>query len=354
MIIKESRAGIAYGSRENNINLLRFIAASMVIYSHMFDLLGIEDPNVMGMSFGAIAVNVFFLLSGYLIASSWTHSSSFPSYLIRRAARIFPALIVVVVASVLVIGPIFTSLSLNEYFCSFGTWKYLSRICFSSADTLPGVFESLPYPASVNASLWTIRYEFAMYLLVPIAYFLLGRFSEKTRKLLVAGALLGLLSCYVMVSAQILVLPAVIAPCFRLATYFFIGSVVFEFKLSRYFDVQYSVLALLFLLVFHEEEGALCISPAVAATTIFVFGFAFAIPPKFGKCFSKNDFSYGVYIWAFPIQQMLVQIGGGSSQDSVLAYSLVAYAVTLVFAVASWFLIEKPCMAWGKRFSKRF
>ena len=115
------RNDVKYGSRVNNINLLRFIAASMVIYYHMGILLGQPGVTVMGVSVGSIAVNIFFILSGYLIASSWTHSTSFKSYIVRRAARIFPALIVVVLVTTFVIGPLFTSLTLDDYFFSFGT-----------------------------------------------------------------------------------------------------------------------------------------------------------------------------------------------------------------------------------------
>ena len=92
-----SSAGKTYSvpSRDNNINFLRFIAASLVIWFHMASLLVIPEPYIMGQGLGPIAVNIFFVLSGYLIAKSWTRSSSFGSYLIRRIARIFPGLAVV-------------------------------------------------------------------------------------------------------------------------------------------------------------------------------------------------------------------------------------------------------------------
>ena len=81
-----SSAGKTYSvpSRDNNINFLRFIAASLVIWFHMASLLAIPEPYIMGQGLGPIAVNIFFVLSGYLIAKSWTRSSSFGSYLIRR------------------------------------------------------------------------------------------------------------------------------------------------------------------------------------------------------------------------------------------------------------------------------
>ena len=344
-----------YGSRANNINLVRFIAASVVIYYHMAILLGHSDYTVMGQGLGAIAVNVFFVLSGYLIAGSWTHSSGFVSYLIRRAARIFPALIVVVMATVFVIGPIFTDLSIRDYFSDPRTWKYLSVILMSSVENvLPGVFDGLPYPSAVNGSLWTLRYEFLMYLVVPFAYFLLNRLGGVVRKPVTYALLVVLIAGYCLNSAGVLRLPDAGAAGLRLGAYFFTGCVVYEYSLARHFDVQYSVLALFFVLVFAQEEGPLCPLLMLVATTVFVFGFALVPQPRFARCFSKNDFSYGVYIWAFPIQQAIVQVGGGAFQDLVLLYSVAAFVVTLIFAVASWFLVEKPCMMWGKKLSKRF
>ena len=348
-------SSLKYGNRENNINLLRFIAASMVIYYHMGILLGQPGITVMGVSIGSIAVNIFFILSGYLIASSWTHSTSFKSYFVRRAARIFPALIVVVLVTTFVIGPLFTSLTLSDYFGSVGTWKYLSMIFLAPiSNVLPGVFETLPYPSAVNGSLWTLRYEFLMYLLVPLLYFLFGKVGKNVRNPLLVAFVVFLITGYCLISSGLLHVSEAVEKGFRLGAYFFIGSALYEFGLIRFFDPQYSLLALFLALIFTHESGSVCPLLMMVVTVVFTVGFSFAPQPKFARCFSKNDFSYGIYIWAFPIQQILVQLGGGSSQDSALLYSLVAFGITFVLAVGSWFLVEKPCMALGKRLTKRF
>lgn len=353
--VKQHQGAPKYGSRANNINLLRFIAASMVIYFHMGILLGQPEITVMGVGIGGIAVNIFFILSGYLIASSWAHSTSFKSYVIRRAARIFPALIVVVLVTTFVIGPLFTSLAPGAYFASTGTWKYLSLIFLAPiSNVLPGVFETLPFPGAVNGSLWTLRYEFLMYLLVPLLYFLLGKVGKKQRKPLLIAFVVFLAAGHCLIASGLLHAPEAVEKGFRLGAYFFIGTALYELGLIRFFDPQYSLLALFLALIFCHEGGPICPLLMMVVTVVFTIGFSFAPQPKFARCFSKNDFSYGIYIWAFPIQQALVQIGGGSSQDSVLAYSLVAFVITLALAVASWFLVEKPCMDWGKRLSKRF
>lgn len=302
-----------YRSRENNINLLRFIAASMVIYSHMAVLLGQEQPAVMDQSLGAIAVNVFFLLSGYLIASSWTHSACFMSYLIRRIARIFPALIVVVLATVFVVGPVATTLTMKEYFLNLETWQYLkTATIFFIEYELPGVFEGLPYPNAVNGSLWTLRVEFTMYLIVPILYMLLMRAGKARRSLLVTFLSLVLLAHFITSFDQVSA-PNSLTHGFRLAAYFFTGVVIYDLNMIKHFNAQYAAAALLLMLILASETGLYCDIAMYVLVSLFAFGFCFESNPKFARCFIKNDFSYGIYIWAFPIQQCLVQFGGGGA-----------------------------------------
>ena len=349
-----SRPG-TYGSRKNNVNLLRFIAAAMVIYYHVGGGLGKSDSLIMGQEIGYIAVNIFFLLSGYLIAASWTHSSSFPSYLIRRIARIFPALAVVVMATTFVIGSLFTTLSCTEYFANGETWKYLSLVFLAPIENvLPGVFEDLPRRGVVNASLWTLRYEFLMYLLVPVVYCLLGKLGNRLRKPVSLGLLVFLAVGHSLIAGGTLHAPEALDKGFRLATYFFVGACIYDHDLVRRFNPQYSVLALLFVVVFSRETGSVCPALMLVALTVFVFGFSFAAQPKFAKCFSENDFSYGLYIWAYPVQQVLISLTGGSSQDPTIVYSLAVFAVTFALATLSWFVVEKPCIALGKKLSKRF
>lgn len=343
-----------YGSRENNVNILRFVAASTVIYYHMAVFLGYGEIMVLGRPLGYVAVDIFFILSGYLIASSWTHSTSFASYLVRRVARIFPALIVVVLVTTFVIGPAFTTLSVSEYFSNPGTWKYLSLIVLAPIDNvLPGVFVDNPYPAAVNGSLWTLRYEFLMYLVLPLAYRLLGG-ARGVRKPVAMALLVILIVMHWLTTGGVVMAPAVVVNGSRLAAYFFIGVVVYEFGLIGRFNVQYSVLALLLMVIFHDEAGPLCPLVMLVLVTVFTTGFCFVPDPKFARCFSKNDFSYGIYIWAFPIQQALVQLGAGVLPDSVLLYTAISFAITVAVSVASWFAVERPAMQLGRRLSKRF
>lgn len=341
--------------RENNVNFLRFIAAFMVLYAHMAKLLGLESPKVLGLDFGAIAVNIFFLLSGYLIAGSWKRSKSFKSYLIRRIARIFPALIVVVLLLVFVLGPLLTTLTFGEYFSNRQTWLYLLEVVFVPVkNELPGVFEGLPYPNAVNGSLWTLRYEFFAYLMTPIFYYFARRITEQNlqkRKVAFGFMLTMLAVLYFLEIFDILAINLAFDELIRLSFFYFVGVVVNEFGLTKLANAQWAIFALLLMLIFNNESGPLAYCLMVILIIIFTVNFSFCQQPAFGNCFKTNDFSYGIYIYAFPIQQCVVLVGGGSLPSPVISCTGISFLITLVFAAVSWFLIEKPAIAFGKKVS---
>ena len=342
--------------RSNNANLLRFILASMVIYYHMGPLLGQPTVTIMGQGLGYVAVNGFFILSGFFIAGSWARSSGFAAYLIRRIARIFPGLIVVVLLTVFVLGPLMTTLSPGEYFSHPGTWRYLSIALLAPVDNvLPGVFESVPFPRGVNGSLWTLRYEFLMYLILPLLYLPVGKAKAKAKaKPISIGAAAVFSVLHVLTAGDILAMSYHLAVGFRLAAYFFIGVAAFELNLPKRIGAQHAALAALVMVIFAQESGWLCTAVMLVAVTLFSLGFSFPANPVFARCFAENDYSYGIYVYAFPLQQVCVQLGAGSPESSALLFSLVSLAVTFLFAFASWHLVEKPSIRLGKRLSARF
>ncbi len=155
--------------RDNNLNLIRMIAAAAVLVSHAFPIAlgdGAEEPlsRLTGMTLGAHAVMVFFILSGLLIARSFDRGGTLARFVLARAMRLFPALIVVLVLTI-GLGAIFTKLPLADFFAAPQTLSYVPRnltLAFLQPE-LPGVFEANPYPRSINGSLWTLFYEVVCY-----------------------------------------------------------------------------------------------------------------------------------------------------------------------------------------------
>ena len=122
----------------NQFNFLRFFAAFLVFFGHGYVLIGSHPNTVLTHSLG---VYIFFAISGYLISMSWDKDPSLIRFFIRRSTRIFPALIVCILLSVFILGPVLTTLTIKEYFSNYATLFYLSNIFLFVSYYLPGVFE---------------------------------------------------------------------------------------------------------------------------------------------------------------------------------------------------------------------
>ncbi|MBD3842255.1 MAG: acyltransferase [Campylobacterales bacterium] len=150
----------------NHFNFIRLFAAFLVFYGHATILWG--NGAVGTVLNHELGVFIFFAISGYLISMSWDKDPSIKRFFIRRALRIFPALIIVTLVCVFILGPIMTTWELKEYFTSQYIVLYLKNIFLYISYYLPGVFEHNPVPNAVNGSLWSLPVEFFMYIVVAV------------------------------------------------------------------------------------------------------------------------------------------------------------------------------------------
>ncbi|MHA1545910.1 MAG: acyltransferase family protein, partial [Alphaproteobacteria bacterium] len=182
--------------RENNFNLIRFLAAMAVIVSHSPGvLLGYEAPEPLedstGYTLGYHAVNVFFTLSGFLIAKSLITRNDLAAFFAARTLRLIPGLLLATLVTAFVFGPLFTTLGFWEYFSNWSVWTYapIMGSLVTSELELPGLYTTLAIAGNVNEPLWTLRYEAVMYVGLA-AIFSLGMLAGVRRFLIFA--LLGL------------------------------------------------------------------------------------------------------------------------------------------------------------------
>lgn len=167
--------------RDNNFNFIRIVAALAVLITHSFVLVvgsGDAEPFRvnLGITMGSIAVDVFFVTSGFLVTASLLNRQSVIDFIIARVLRIFPALIVMLLLTVFGLGIYFTALPKDSYLQNSGTYFYLlkcSTQIFGVAYNLPGVFENNPYKDVVNGSLWSMPHEIRMYAILLITWILL-------------------------------------------------------------------------------------------------------------------------------------------------------------------------------------
>jgi peptidoglycan/LPS O-acetylase OafA/YrhL len=289
--------------RRNNFDAIRLTAALTVLVAHSWPLTGrTHPPALAGIPIFTLAVYVFFAVSGYLIAVSWKNSRSIPGFLRRRVFRIFPALVLVVIVTTFVIGPVVTTLSTIEYFATAQTWTYLTNVTLLATYDLPGVFIDQPKSA-VNGSLWTLGPEFACYLgilAIGLAVRLLPqRFRRHAPLITIVLIAIGLA---LLASFSPHKSPA--ATSAAAMTFFAIGVALSHAAPNKLLPL-WPLMALIpgwFLISALVPESALPLAWVVLPYTVLALGLRSA--PGISRAGRFGDFSYGIYLWGFPIQQV--------------------------------------------------
>ena len=183
--------------RDNNFNLIRIVAALAVLITHSFALaMGTSDAEPfrqsLGITMGEIAVDIFFIASGFLVTASLLTRQSVIEFVWARVLRIFPALLIMLILTVFGLGVFFTSLSFPSYISDSKTYIYLLKCAtlIRGVDfTLPGVFDENPYNNMVNGSLWTMPYEIKMYVIL-LLIFVVSRVINTTRLRIIGLAII--------------------------------------------------------------------------------------------------------------------------------------------------------------------
>ena len=325
----------------NNFDFLRLFAALMVVIGHSFWLFGSNALEPVKAFTGSwdladIAVHVFFVMSGFLIAGSWVNTQSILSFAGKRALRIFPALIVAVIFTTFVVGPLATTLSVAEYLGHTGTWDYLANIILITDFRLPGVFMDSAFPNTVNGSLWTLPFEVFMYVsLMGLGLIVLHRVS------IGIPVLLATLCFFV---AHVITLEtsefARLASLARLGTFFYAGASLYFFYDRLRWHWLVAVALILFQFVFAKSS----IWPVVHALTLpyLVIYVGHLRIPAVANVGKAGDFSYGLYIFSFPLQQLMMH--WWAQELSLAGFMAISIFVSGFFAVISWHFVEEPAM----------
>jgi peptidoglycan/LPS O-acetylase OafA/YrhL len=329
----------------NNLTALRWFAASLVLYGHAFVFLGLPEPLFLQwVPMGPLGVYIFFAISGYLVAQSWQRDPSVPRFLAKRALRIFPGLLVCTLLSVLVLGPWLTTLDMATYWRNEHTRGYFTNVALYMTYHLPGVFAQNKLPHAVNGSLWSLPVEFFMYLLLALLG-LLGTWFQIQKW---SAWLTGFVTLTFMALVALWALPSTEALVFYrtdlrqiplCGVYFMVGASLFQFNLSKHFNLSNVVLAIvLWLCLSREPQLFAMASWVVLPFVVLAFGLS---RHTWLSRWHQRDYSYGIYIYAFPVQQTLVSFW---PQMPLPAYLLSTFVITVALAAISWHFVEKPAL----------
>ena len=237
---------------------------------------------------GALAVNMFFLISGFLITISWNNSLGIFNFSIKRILRIFPGLIGVFVFVILVIGPLLSN-DLYDYFDQLSLQAIIKDFLGMniSKTTVNNIFSSLPLDA-INGSLWTLKYEVYCYIMVLF----LGVLKLLNKKV-VSVLFLLFFTIYMFQTYGNLELTRGI-PIPRLFTYFLLGSMFFLYKEYIHFNIKTIIImiAILYLSSFYELSQM----SILFAFSYLLLAFIYSPVIKVHNFAKLGDFSYGIYI----------------------------------------------------------
>jgi peptidoglycan/LPS O-acetylase OafA/YrhL len=356
----------------NNFDLLRLFAAGCVLFTHSFALTSTHEPawRRAKLDGGSLGVLIFFAISGFLVARSWSYDPRLLSFCAKRALRLLPALVVSLVVTAFVLGPLVTTMSTSSYLENLATKRYvLDNATLQTNYTLPGVFDDVPnpYPKIVNGSLWTLAAEAKAYFLIAVLG-ALGALVARRRRWLVAGvaAYFGLIliegirdalplgNRIVAMLADLQAGSAIVHqasigtydPVARYVAAFAIAAALFAFAprvvLRWRFVAALTAIWVVSVIIGGHAPFVLAawVLPYVVLTVAYGTTHIVKLPARAG------DYSYGLYIYAFPVQQTIAQTLSPSSGWLMLA---LAAPITLGLAALSWRFVEAPALTFKQR-----
>jgi peptidoglycan/LPS O-acetylase OafA/YrhL len=356
-----SRAGPAAPASNTRVDeagdgfgVMRIAAAIMVILAHSFPLArGAEDPTWQRgdviISFGSAAVSIFFVISGYLVLSSWMRDPNPFRFAARRVARIWPGLLVMLIVTTWILGSAVTTLPLARYLTDAGTLRYFagSAILLPVWD-LPGVFQTNPGPG-VNGSIWTLPIEVTAYsglaLLGPL---LLVRGRRRLIRALVTAAAIVVgvaLTRFGLPHPMVVGLAYLVHQNFLV---FFIGGGLLY--LGRY---RVPMRLPLFGLALIGLLGALTAGIMIPVFVFMSYGVIYLSTRRafaLRRLTALGDPSYGIYIYAYPIQQLLAHLRLAPNEWVLFVEATV---LSVVVGYLSWHLVEQRALEFARRRLRR-
>jgi peptidoglycan/LPS O-acetylase OafA/YrhL len=332
-------------NKNNNFDFLRFLFAILVVISHAYPLSGDNETSQWiyqitngQMVLASIGLNGFFIISGFFIFHSLQRSTSLYDYYKKRLLRLFPALFILLLITV-ILAP-FVYKGTIPFYYNREVYTYLPNnlSLYNFQSGIKGIFDKNNYHA-INGSLWTIRYEFSLYIALSLLFFFRKKTGVVRIMLFIAFAVLYVLyNFFLQKFAGFSVLGMQGLNILNLGAFFVCGSLLaaLQFENSEHKALLFIAVLIFILAVYFHFYDA--IKHLILPIIILLIGF---MPLPFFSTFGKyGDMSYGVYIYSFPVQQVLMHLFKLNSYELMIS-SLI---FSILFAYLSWHLIEKKAL----------
>lgn len=329
---------------ENNLDIVRYYLSFAVLFAHFAELTG---TNNYFPTSSYTAVGGFFMLSGFLVFYSYLRAKSLKQYFLRRARRILPPYMAIVLLCA-VVGVFVTRLSVGEYLSSSQLWEYLAaNLTFANflQPSLPGVFEGHVHEA-VNGSLWTMKVEVMLYISIPIAAWFLARTNK-------AWALVAIyVGSYIYKVWMGSMYEATGEEIYRIMQRQVGGQFLFFYAgvaILLYFDHFQRNIRWLFPIAFAVGVASKFVGwfDAIEPLCIAVVIIGFAYNCRWFVWMRKYDnIAYDIYLFHYPVIQLVV-LWGLPEVSTALALAVVV-VMTIALSLLSWWVIERPVMRQGK------
>lgn len=328
--------------KENNFNFLRFVFASLVIVSHVPELMDGNRNNELltlifsTLSFGELAVDSFFIISGFLIVKSWIGNPNYLGFLTNRIFRIVPGFVVASLICALLLGSVYGEVN---YIQKFNVIAYVRSLVMLRPPEIPLVFIGSNHPV-VNGSMWTIAYEFKCYLLV----LLIGSVGVSRYKIAWASICLASLLVFFLNKLNIInvdpyyqyfrfLVPFTVGGCFYLY-----GEGIVKMKIS----IPISILGFIFLMYSNAfAEVGVSIFWGCIILSFALYGQGFGFFNRF------PDISYGIYLYAWPLNKIMMWY----YPDVGVAQGVIfVFLASILAGLMSWYAVESQALKIKKRF----
>ena len=341
--------------RENNFDFLRIILASFVIISHSYLCAGNKTNEIMlkltngQEGLGGFAVKCFFIISGYLIYLSLSRSKNLNSYFWNRFLRLYPAYIVMLLVICLIVPFVYLGEEQLIENISYRTYFFRQLSFYHIQDSIDGVFTDLPSNI-VNGSLWTICYEVSMYILISFLFFI-------NKKFRIYYLILSILASYIIITFYPFFLNNFLfkkiylkAPQFyELFCFFFAGALMTYVNIKKV-KIKNLLIVLAFLLIIISYYYNFFSYVKYLILPIFVILIGTQSTPYLNQIGIKlGDNSYGIYIYGWFIQQLLMYYFNLTTFPLMILSLIISYIVGLL----SWHLIEKKALVYKNLFTKK-